>query len=51
LIFASLIAVGFARIEVNQQLDGSMVEIIDEVTGTSPFRGNNHNTLKLFKFI
>ncbi len=40
LIFASLLAVTLARIEVNQQLDGSMVEIIDDVLDPNPYRGS-----------
>ena len=52
LIFACLLAVAFARIEISQQLDGSMVEIIDNVIGPNPFRGSLNNiNYKAFEII
>jgi len=49
LIFASLLAVALAGFEDTQQLDGSKVEIMDDVLGSNPFRGSQTIAFEMTK--
>jgi len=50
LIFATLLAVAFARIEDTQKLDGSKAEIMDDVLDPNPFRGSQTVAFKMIQY-